>query len=154
MTEKRTVEIVVSGRPRPKGSWKPITVRGVTRLIPDNKRSRPWQDSVANSARVAFGCGRPHPGAVYMNVAFLLERPASHYAKDGTVRNSAPPYPSRHRADPDVDKLVRGVMDALTGIVYADDSQVISVTASKQFCGESRAIIRCVLVSEQEETTT
>jgi Holliday junction resolvase RusA-like endonuclease len=32
---------------------------------------------------------------------------------------------------PDLDKLVRGVLDALTGVCYVDDSQVTSLVASK-----------------------
>jgi Holliday junction resolvase RusA-like endonuclease len=32
---------------------------------------------------------------------------------------------------PDLDKLVRGVLDALTGTCYVDDSQVTTLTASK-----------------------
>ena len=34
---------------------------------------------------------------------------------------------------PDVDKLLRAVMDALTGVAYLDDAQVVQVTASKQY---------------------
>ena len=34
---------------------------------------------------------------------------------------------------PDLDKLVRSVMDALTGYAFVDDSQVIEVEASKRF---------------------
>src|SRR4029078_876508 len=36
-------------------------------------------------------------------------------------------YPKR----PDLDKLVRGVLDALTGVCYRDDSPVIMLTAEK-----------------------
>jgi Holliday junction resolvase RusA-like endonuclease len=36
-------------------------------------------------------------------------------------------YPKR----PDLDKLVRAVMDALTGTCYTDDSQVVRLRASK-----------------------
>ncbi len=33
---------------------------------------------------------------------------------------------------PDLDKLVRGVKDALTGVVYKDDAQVVSINAEKR----------------------
>jgi Holliday junction resolvase RusA-like endonuclease len=36
-------------------------------------------------------------------------------------------YPKR----PDLDKLVRAVLDSLTGVCYEDDSQVIRLRASK-----------------------
>lgn len=39
-------------------------------------------------------------------------------------------YPS---VKPDLDKLIRAVLDALTGIVYLDDSQVIGIHASKRY---------------------
>ena len=43
---------------------------------------------------------------------------------------------------PDVDKLIRAVLDALTGIVYADDSQVTAVSAAKLFDPKPRVEIR------------
>jgi Holliday junction resolvase RusA-like endonuclease len=38
-------------------------------------------------------------------------------------------YPKR----PDLDKLVRAVLDALTGVCYLDDSQVTRIEAEKNF---------------------
>lgn len=38
-------------------------------------------------------------------------------------------YPKR----PDLDKLVRGVLDALTGTCYVDDSQVVKIIARKSW---------------------
>jgi len=34
---------------------------------------------------------------------------------------------------PDIDKLCRTVLDALTGVAYRDDSQVVSIVASKVY---------------------
>lgn len=34
---------------------------------------------------------------------------------------------------PDLDKLVRCLCDALTGVVYRDDSQVVEISVSKRF---------------------
>ena len=34
---------------------------------------------------------------------------------------------------PDLDKLIRGVLDALTAVVYRDDSQVTRITAQKVY---------------------
>ena len=36
---------------------------------------------------------------------------------------------------PDLDKLVRSVLDALTGYAYIDDRQVGSLVASKEWTG-------------------
>jgi crossover junction endodeoxyribonuclease RusA len=34
---------------------------------------------------------------------------------------------------PDIDKLIRAVLDALKGVAWCDDSQVVSVYASKRY---------------------
>jgi Holliday junction resolvase RusA-like endonuclease len=38
-----------------------------------------------------------------------------------------------HVSKPDIDKLLRAVLDPLTGIVMVDDSRVAYVTASKRY---------------------
>jgi len=45
----------------------------------------------------------------------------------------AAPIDTRHGypKSPDLDKLVRGVLDALTGVCYVDDSQVVKIEAEK-----------------------
>lgn len=42
---------------------------------------------------------------------------------------------------PDADKLLRAIFDALTGIAYADDSQVVSVALAKQYGPSERVIV-------------
>jgi Holliday junction resolvase RusA-like endonuclease len=54
---------------------------------------------------------------------FYLERPA-------TVSAVKRPYPT---VPPDVDKLIRGIGDSLTGVIYDDDSQIIRVLSWKTY---------------------
>jgi len=70
---------------------------------------------------------------VRIEIQFYLPRPKSHYGtgkNKGALKESAPWY---HIATPDIDKLVRCVLDALTGVAWKDDSQVVSVTATKSY---------------------
>lgn len=60
------------------------------------------------------------------------------------------PRPKRTKLDsprPDLDKLVRSCLDAMTGVIYADDSQVVRVTASKRWADAegpgARVIVIC-----------
>ena len=73
-------------------------------------------------------------GPVELEVMFYLDRPSS----VSTVKR---PYPT---VPPDLDKLIRGVGDALTGVVYDDDSQVIRTLAWKTYADarEPGAFIR------------
>jgi Holliday junction resolvase RusA-like endonuclease len=34
---------------------------------------------------------------------------------------------------PDLDKLIRAILDGITGILIEDDSQVVNITATKQY---------------------
>lgn len=70
-----------------------------------------------------FPSGTP----VLVSLTFRFPRPRSHYGKRGLLP-SAPPAVSRK---PDIDKLVRSVLDALTGLLWHDDSQVVGVMATK-----------------------
>ena len=80
--------------------------------------------------------GRVRPdldGALELRVVFVFRRPAGHF---GTGRNAGklkPSSPLYVRTRPDVDKLVRAIADAMTGIVYRDDSQLVAVKAEKHY---------------------
>jgi len=52
-----------------------------------------------------------------------------------------PSHPVYKAQKPDVDKLVRSILDSLTGVVYTDDSQVVIVTAYKKYGAPERVEI-------------
>lgn len=57
-----------------------------------------------------------------------------------------------HRKRPDIDKLTRSLLDALTGIVYVDDSQVCMLAVNKVYAWESSpgANVTCNPISDDE----
>ena len=75
------------------------------------------------------------PVAIEINAFF--EIPAS-WSKKRTAEALDMPHVSK----PDMDNIVKLVLDALNGIVYRDDSQVYSITASKFYSGLARLEIR------------
>jgi len=121
---KPLIVIRVHGKPAPKGSMRAVIPRFSRSrrpiLVHDNERTKQWQDSVALAARGAFGDTPPTVGAVSVQMAFFLPRPR-------TVNRAC------HTVKPDIDKLVRCVLDGLTGIAYLDDAQVNLVKASKGY---------------------
>jgi Holliday junction resolvase RusA-like endonuclease len=56
---------------------------------------------------------------VRLRVAFYIARP------------KRPKFPNRPAVNPDLSKLVRATEDALTGLVWADDSRVVSCLSEK-----------------------
>lgn len=42
-------------------------------------------------------------------------------------------YLPNHRSEPDIDNLIKAVLDGLNGVAYTDDKQVVAVHAYKHF---------------------
>jgi Holliday junction resolvase RusA-like endonuclease len=50
---------------------------------------------------------------------------------------------------PDLDKLLRAIGDGLTGVVWRDDSQVISISATKHYGLDPRVEVTIIPVGER-----
>ena len=112
----------VIGRPSPQGSKKSI---GNNRFVESSKFLPAWRKAVRVAAEEAVTASMwaRVSGPVELEVMFYLDRPSS-------ISKTQRPQPT---VAPDLDKLVRGVGDALTGVVYDDDSQVIRCLAWKVY---------------------
>lgn len=119
------VNFFVPGVPAPQGSKRAFVVAGKARLVESSKACRPWRDSVRSAALEAIGGAAPWLGPVALRIVFVLPRPA-------TVPKARRGWPA---TKPDLDKLVRAVLDACTHALFADDSQVVEVTARKWYVG-------------------
>lgn len=116
----------VPGTPAPQGS-KRYLGNGV--MVESSKRVKPWRADIRATAREHLT--QPIKGPIRLDLLFVLPRPKSHY---GTGRNAdklKPSAPERHTQKPDLDKMVRAVGDALSGVAYTDDSQIIFLEAGK-----------------------
>jgi Holliday junction resolvase RusA-like endonuclease len=106
-----SMRIFVSGLPVPQGS-KSVSRTGV--MYEANKKLKPWRSQVEAAASSAMGKTELFDGPVTLAIAFAMSRPKS----------SKRLFPS---VKPDLDKLVRAIGDALTGVVYKDDALVIRI---------------------------
>lgn len=120
---------VVHGEPIPKGSTKAFVVKGRARVTNDNPRTRNWQALITDAALQAVGDEPPLTGPVHIGLHFTLPRPK-------TVKRTHP------TVKPDLDKLARAALDALTGTVFTDDAQVLHLTATKDYLGAPGALPR------------
>jgi Holliday junction resolvase RusA-like endonuclease len=128
------VAFVVDGTPAPQGSKTVVPTAAGHRTKESNEAAlRSWRGDVAARAREAMAGRPPLAGAVELDVAFMFGRPRAHYGTGrnaGRLKPSAPIYcPTR----PDLDKLLRAIGDAITGIVVVDDAAIVEVRARKAY---------------------
>lgn len=138
----RELTFTLYGKPEPQGSAKGFAFRrkngkmGVA-ITSDNKKLKPYRHSLTELACVevaALGqnrplCAREVPVAV--SVVWTLRKP-----------KSTPKRVTEPTKKPDADKLLRAVLDALTGVAYEDDAQVVRVVAWKQYGSPERTEIK------------
>lgn len=117
------VKFTVFGVARPKGSTKAFMRPGMKFPIvtSDNKSVKGWEDSV-RAAVQQQAAGAFFDGPVIVRIAFDLPRPKSMSKKV-----------LHHVKKPDIDKLARGSMDAMKGVLWQDDSQVIELHVKKRY---------------------
>jgi Holliday junction resolvase RusA-like endonuclease len=114
------LRFLVTGEPRPQGSMTAVYNRRLkvarVRHVAAPALSA-WRVEVANAARHAGA--EKWTGPIGLRISFAIK----------------PPIDRRHGypKSPDLDKLVRAVMDALTGVCYVDDSQVVKLRTSKSW---------------------
>ena len=115
----------IPGDPKTKGSWVPMQTPSGIKFRPATKGASKWYKDAARAIGEQWDHGKLE-GPVKTRFLFLLPRKK-------TVKRKFP----ISKYDGDVDKLVRALFDAMTGIVYVDDSQVVDVTASKRYADNS-----------------
>jgi Holliday junction resolvase RusA-like endonuclease len=133
------IRMTVLGMPAPKGSSRAILRGGKAVNVPGSSdvgkaKIIAWTTAVRQQALLTCGdiaapvfVGQP----IRVAIVFRMQRPAGHYNKrTGELKASAPRYPA---TKPDGDKLERTTWDALTGIVFDDDSRIVAWSAVKEY---------------------
>lgn len=139
---------MVDARPTPQGSLRSLTHRSTGKVVtPQDPKVLSFRAFV-HDEWTRSGGGTPADGPVAVVMVFSFRRPDSHYrpqipdryfkkhVRKGRAARSVlveSPRIAEHVQKPDVDKLIRATLDALTGLAFHDDQQVISVSGSKRW---------------------
>lgn len=123
-----TLAFTVYGVAQPKGNMSAYTPRGMKfPIVTDsNKSVKSWSQLVAHAASSAISAlpasaRSVNDGPVRLTVAFFLPRPSKF--KRGA--------PAACITRPDWDKLARAIGDALEGVAYLDDKQIVEALIGK-----------------------
>lgn len=126
------ISFFVPGIPAPGGSKRAFAIKkggvytGRTVIFDDaGQRNKDWRQAcvvMAQEKRPA----EPFRCALRVDFKFVMPRIKAHFhtskAKAGQIREDAPVF---HTSKPDRTKLTRSTEDALKGIMWADDSQIV-----------------------------
>ena len=118
------VSFDVVGRPAPQGSKKSV---GNGRFVEASKYLPAWRAAVVSAARLAYS-GEPITTPCRMRVVVFLDKPKK------------PKFESAPGVMPDVDKLARGIADAVKiGGVIEDDALIVSLEIDKMWAVDRSA---------------
>ena len=132
----------ILGTPEPAGSKRYLgrTKAGKGIVADDNPDAALWKRTVQLEVRQAMlEQGRAiERGPLLVAFTFRVRRPRAHYRTGknaGKLHAWAPAYPTGR---PDALKLARAVEDALTGILYVDDAQSVTLRVAKRYAWDDR----------------
>lgn len=134
----RGMNFRVRGIPVPQGTARAFVAGGRAYLATDaNRSSSPigaWRGAIAREAQLVMGDSPLIEAPVEVTATFSLPRPRS-LAKRITQPD----------AKPDIDKLARALLDAMTGVVIRDDAQVVDLQLRKVYDDEQPGVVVNVL---------
>jgi crossover junction endodeoxyribonuclease RusA len=105
--------------------------RGI--LVESSKDLGPWRQAICMQA-IMEGKGLKLFDPILLRACFWFQRPKTHFRTgkhQGQLKDSAPTF---RASQPDLDKLLRALFDALTASgVVQDDRQIVMVEAEKRY---------------------
>lgn len=120
---------IVEGNPRGQGRPK-ATIRGRHAGVYEDSKDRLYKENLAAQVVTQRPEFIPAGVPVELEVSCYMSRPQAHYGAKGLK----PRYEdARPLGTPDVDNIAKACMDALKGIVWHDDSQIVRVTMEKHY---------------------
>lgn len=156
------IEFRVYGIPKPGGSK---SFMGMSKsghaILKDASNNKAWRTDVKAAAIEAMNGREPFTTPLRLAVKFIMPRGKGHYGTGKNAKRLKPSAPHFHTFAPDATKCLRSTEDAMTGIVWRDDSQIAVQSVTKIYGDLPGALIeveeltvgRCPGCHTDRETT-
>lgn len=132
----KPISITVYGNAVPKGRPR-VALRGKHPVVYTPTKTREWEQLIKLAA--AGKVKELMTGPIELDVEFYLPRP-----------KSLPNRITYHTKRPDLDNLIKAVMDALNGVVWRDDSQVVEKHVYKYYACSERPHVTIDILEMKE----
>jgi len=123
------VNFMVEGTPVPKGRPR-FARRGKFISTYSPKTTVDYETKVSEAARLAMGSSEPLQTPVGAYIYITLPIPASYSKKRIQACLSGEERPTKKS---DIDNFCKAIFDGMNGIVFLDDSQVVSLHSTKVY---------------------
>lgn len=125
----------VEGEAVPQGSMVAFISKTTGRAMmkPSNEKAlKTWRRHVEQTASAARPpwLRKPADGSIYVALLFVRERGEDYLVDGTTLKKGARRFPD---TAPDIDKLTRAMLDALTQVAFTNDARVVTCLATKRY---------------------
>lgn len=125
MSVSFSVPGVPHGKGRPRFARRGSFVNAYT-----DAKTASYENLVKVLAMQAMGDKEPIPDPVHVYINISICPPASWSNKKRDLALRSDIYPT---GKPDIDNVAKGILDAMNGVVYLDDKQVVSLQVKKSY---------------------
>ena len=80
-------------------------------------------------------------GPIRVELVFFLPRPKDHYGTGKNANKLKKTAPEWHIKKPDIDNLVKWILDALSSVFWSDDSIICDLYVAKRYDEKPRTVI-------------
>jgi len=123
------IMFTIYGEPVPKGRPR-FSTRGKFPVAYTPEKTKNYESDVGMMAKAAMGASEPLEGALEAFIYVIFPVPASYSKKRTEACLSGQ---EKHTKKPDLDNVVKAVLDGMSEIVFLSDSQITSIHATKVY---------------------
>ena len=107
-----------------------------------------WRGAIRDAAAREMGLAEPMAGPVSVSLVLTFPRLRSHFRTGRHAVELRPDAPTLMATVPDIDKVTRSCLDALAGVVFADDRQVAELHVAKRYGGAPGVAVEVAVLVE------
>jgi Holliday junction resolvase RusA-like endonuclease len=141
------VSFTIPGQPVAKGRPKFARQGGFVRAYTPEKTVA-YETLVKLAAGEAMAGAAPLQGPLSLMLRLYVQIPKSTTKRDRTRIAAGEFLPTRK---PDLDNVLKAVTDAMNGIVYDDDAQIVTVMVTKLYAETPRAEVGVMRLAAEEQ---
>ena len=121
--------VVVAGDPQGKGRPRFSSRGGFVKAYTPAK-TKNYEDTIRESARATMQSNEPlkTPVSVYLTAVFPVPKSYSKKRTEDCLEGLEKPIKK-----PDIDNLAKSVLDGMNGVIFKDDSQIVSLHCTKVY---------------------